>query len=1855
MVTSWNWVFLTDFAPFKPTYIPEDDPADYNYYFCAIDATRRGCSVAPERFYGKGSVTVNATATSSTCGVNSMKTPDVAMMLSKLADSEVTVEEVDKQILAMGMTCGTMSGNPVQTHPSASANCSASSSYSRSRREGNLLESMDIFSAGCVIAELFLGGKPLFDLPSLLKYRTGDSDALRQQLKKVGDPRLEELLLHMLQLDPNARLSASGYLAKYTGSNGLFPTYFDIFLFRFLVLVLSRGGKVPDARIRLVCKYYGRLVREVAGVEDPEGEEFFKLRLKEGYGSDRLATATGRDQQTHVAQRVLEELYQKVPSKHDKQNAEQGNAVLTKLQKMKEKENDMRDLSASLQKKKIEKLHDQFQALTQKKEISLLLDYSREPSAGCLDEETSTDDTEAKKEVGLDITGSFLLKSHTTTPPTHSSSTRRMKPPAHPCSEPWPHDRNGIVIILSLICSSLRHVQVPESKLTSLYLVRSLGQFTSDEARLQRLIPYLLEVIDDPSAAVRALALRTITFLLSLVASFPLADASVFPQYVLPAMIPFQSDPDELVRITFAECLPQLAETSRRFLEIAHAMKQKILTSSASTSSMSAVSSRGYDSSTPSMLYMASSSFDKELSVLHKMISRFVIQLTTPDQKASSSLVKRALLVDITRLCVFFGQERTLDVVLPQLITFLNDPDWELRGAFFDYIVGVCSFVGPEAVEQNMLPCIEQALFDVQEIVITKAVECLTGLCQLGLFQKKISTLVEKARMTCSLLLHPSWWIRDAVLKLMGEIALKLRSVDANVFLGPLLRPFLRKTMVFLPDEEVSAVTKRLRDCCRLHVSRETFDRALLVSSSSSGLTEVITEMERSVSQAFDDSDDEMVPSMPLSAMTTTSRESLEDPISDVLKSRRNRDALLSADPLDRIGTSRQQSSGAAVASSAAVTAATISNNVEDGMSSIYDQRKNDIQSLKLMQQYVSIASTQMRSKLEMAKTEQAARMQRPSKSGRNGSPHGAMNSASAAVGGSAAGTSSNPFARKLSRSHLRVLFVPDMRFALSTAQPLTSNNFGISSSSSATASSSSTSASTALVTRSRFNAPNSSPSPRGGGSVIPAMSNGVSMTGSPSLESLSLSHIGKMYSLVEPSTHVSASPITVTGPSSVISPGSTSVAMDDSGLGQIDSNHFAPTSGGVMVSMLNMNMRDMYGGDGMNSLLDSHHHSIHASPVSPPRQRTNKKAHTTYHHYFAFKESVMDPALGNPRKLLARLNALGIPPLPPDLGALRLSDGSPYSIYSHASSPYCLMSGGICISKSTGGNGGPGSDRGGMSVSNVASSSNQVGSGTYPPSVGSFNAAAAAAAAINGGVVPSTFGSSNGSTGSGSSSSSGNGSSGGGGYPCSSYRNWHPRKNVLVAELAEHSGAVTRVNAAQDYSFLASASNDGTVKIWSVRSLQHSVNQGSRCTYDGQGGVITDMKVLTNSHSVASASSDGTVHVFRVDKVNSVGGNVQITGLKELRANNSAVMAIDYLNNVTDALLLYATRDGKIHAWDLRMRQDAWTLSISPELGYVTCITHSLDVSWLAVGTSRGFLCLWDLRFLVLIRIWRHSSHRAIHRLQPCLGLPNTLPLDETSVPLVFVAAGDGEVAVFDLSIGACRAVFRTLEVQASEAEACKCPTLLHVAIPHRSRSVLGSFLGIYGIATAFDEISTSSLSEEPSVRAMLCPSLHLRGIGDALITGGEDRQLRYWDIRNGKQSYTICGNGEAKSFYDNQAPPLDWWRMHDSASRRFDETLSATTNNITKPEMAWSKLNPPLITVCQDSSIYSTAGHAAASGGGGVESAISMERRGLVPPSPAHTDCILDLTLVELGSSQNPSPMLVSSGRDALIKVWK
>lgn len=49
LMTSWNWIFVSDFAPYKPTFIPEANNGEFDFYFDSM--VTRKCYLAPERFY----------------------------------------------------------------------------------------------------------------------------------------------------------------------------------------------------------------------------------------------------------------------------------------------------------------------------------------------------------------------------------------------------------------------------------------------------------------------------------------------------------------------------------------------------------------------------------------------------------------------------------------------------------------------------------------------------------------------------------------------------------------------------------------------------------------------------------------------------------------------------------------------------------------------------------------------------------------------------------------------------------------------------------------------------------------------------------------------------------------------------------------------------------------------------------------------------------------------------------------------------------------------------------------------------------------------------------------------------------------------------------------------------------------------------------------------------------------------------------------------------------------------------------------------------------------------------------------------------------------------------------------------------------------------------------------------------------------------------------------------------------------------------------------------------------------------------------------------------------------------------
>lgn len=153
MITSWNWVLLADFASYKPTYLPEDNPADFSYFFDT--SRRRTCYIAPERFIK----TLNSEVTST------------------LLLSEDTLKKGD---LTPAMDI-------------FSAGCAL----------------LELFNEGHPPFD--------FSELLAYRNEESVSRNVLKHLEKVEDLGMRELLRSMIKKDPSERLSAELYLAEQKG------------------------------------------------------------------------------------------------------------------------------------------------------------------------------------------------------------------------------------------------------------------------------------------------------------------------------------------------------------------------------------------------------------------------------------------------------------------------------------------------------------------------------------------------------------------------------------------------------------------------------------------------------------------------------------------------------------------------------------------------------------------------------------------------------------------------------------------------------------------------------------------------------------------------------------------------------------------------------------------------------------------------------------------------------------------------------------------------------------------------------------------------------------------------------------------------------------------------------------------------------------------------------------------------------------------------------------------------------------------------------------------------------------------------------------------------------------------------------------------------------------------------------------------------------------------------------------------------------------------------------------------------------------------------------------------------------
>lgn len=74
---------------------------------------------------------------------------------------------------------------------------------------------MDIFSVGCVIAEIFLDrkdGRTLFNLAQLQNYKKGVYDPSEDLTKHIKDAKIVNLIMSMINREPQERQTINEYI-----------------------------------------------------------------------------------------------------------------------------------------------------------------------------------------------------------------------------------------------------------------------------------------------------------------------------------------------------------------------------------------------------------------------------------------------------------------------------------------------------------------------------------------------------------------------------------------------------------------------------------------------------------------------------------------------------------------------------------------------------------------------------------------------------------------------------------------------------------------------------------------------------------------------------------------------------------------------------------------------------------------------------------------------------------------------------------------------------------------------------------------------------------------------------------------------------------------------------------------------------------------------------------------------------------------------------------------------------------------------------------------------------------------------------------------------------------------------------------------------------------------------------------------------------------------------------------------------------------------------------------------------------------------------------------------------------------
>jgi WD40 repeat protein len=180
------------------------------------------------------------------------------------------------------------------------------------------------------------------------------------------------------------------------------------------------------------------------------------------------------------------------------------------------------------------------------------------------------------------------------------------------------------------------------------------------------------------------------------------------------------------------------------------------------------------------------------------------------------------------------------------------------------------------------------------------------------------------------------------------------------------------------------------------------------------------------------------------------------------------------------------------------------------------------------------------------------------------------------------------------------------------------------------------------------------------------------------------------------------------------------------------------------------------------------------------------------------------------------------------------------------------------------------------------------------------------------------------------------------------------PRTNDWDATLLVfegHKNPVNMVSISYEKSRVASASDDGHVRIWDT------FNGGQVSCLEGHDGPVRSVDYSSDSSRIVSGGSDMTIRVWDA----TTGFNIcTLTG--HTGAVNSVLYTSDGRNIVS------GSDDASVRIWDALGNKHL--VSLNGHSGAVTCLAFLVDDSRVLSGGMDSTICLWDMKTATAVKV---------------------------------------------------------------------------------------------------------------------------------------------------------------------------------------------------------------------------------------------------------------------------------------------